>query len=47
MLHREPSIEKVAAAIGWRPTRSLEQTLVDVVEHTKHAPVTVEAAALD
>jgi nucleoside-diphosphate-sugar epimerase len=46
-LHREPSIDKIGAAIGWRPTRSLEQILADVIEHARRAPVPVEAAALD
>ena len=31
MLHRQPSIEKIRAAIGWAPGRSLEAILVDVV----------------
>jgi nucleoside-diphosphate-sugar epimerase len=46
-LHREPSIDKIGAAIGWRPTLELEQILADVIEHTRRAPVPVEAAALD
>jgi UDP-glucose 4-epimerase len=46
-LHREPSIDKVGAAIGWRPTRSLEQILTDVIEHARRAPVPVETAALE
>ena len=31
MLHREPSIEKIGAAIGWAPTRSLDEILADVI----------------
>jgi UDP-glucose 4-epimerase len=31
MLHREPSIEKVGAAIGWTPQRDLEAILADVI----------------
>jgi UDP-glucose 4-epimerase len=31
MFHREPSIEKISAAIGWRPSRSLDDILADVV----------------
>ena len=31
VLHREPSIEKVAAAIGWKPSRALEEILADVI----------------
>jgi UDP-glucose 4-epimerase len=46
-LHREPSIDKVAAAIGWRPTRTLDEILADVIEHARRAPVTVETAALE
>jgi UDP-glucose 4-epimerase len=38
MLHRQPSIEKVTAAIGWQPTRSLDAILADVIEHVRHAP---------
>jgi UDP-glucose 4-epimerase len=42
VLHREPSIEKIGAAIGWAPTRSLDDILHDVIafERTR-----VEAAA--
>jgi UDP-glucose 4-epimerase len=42
MLHRMPSIEKVGAAVGWRPTRGLDQILVDVIEHARTAPISVE-----
>ena len=38
-LHREPAIDKVRGAIGWEPTRSLEQILGDVISHAR-APVT-------
>jgi UDP-glucose 4-epimerase len=31
MLHRIPSTEKIAAAIGWQPERSLDDILVDVI----------------
>ena len=34
MFHRAPAIERIGAAIGWRPTRSLDQIVADVVEHT-------------
>jgi UDP-glucose 4-epimerase len=30
-LHRIPSIEKVAAAIGWSPCRTLDEILADVI----------------
>ena len=36
-LHREPAIEKIGAAIGWRPTRSLDEVIADVIEHTRAA----------
>jgi UDP-glucose 4-epimerase len=44
MLHRQPSIDKVAGAIDWSPTRSLDDILADVVEHTKRAPAVDYAA---
>jgi UDP-glucose 4-epimerase len=31
VLHREPSIERIGAAIGWRPTRTLDDILADVI----------------
>jgi nucleoside-diphosphate-sugar epimerase len=31
MLHRIPSTEKIAAAIGWQPARTLEDILGDVI----------------
>jgi UDP-glucose 4-epimerase len=31
MFHREPSIEKIGAAIGWAPTRTLDEILADVI----------------
>jgi UDP-glucose 4-epimerase len=36
-LHREPSIEKIGAAIGWKPERNLDQILADVIEHQRGA----------
>ena len=30
-LHREPAIERIAAAIGWRPTLDLDRILADVI----------------
>jgi UDP-glucose 4-epimerase len=36
-LHREPSIEKIRAAIGWAPTRSLDDILADVIESERAA----------
>ena len=36
--HREPSIGKIGAAIGWRPTRDLDAILTDVIEHSRASP---------
>ena len=35
MLHRIPSIDKVGRAIGWAPSRSLDDILADVIETTR------------
>ena len=35
MFHRSPSIEKIAGAVGWRPTADLEGIIADVVDHTR------------
>jgi len=42
VLHREPSIEKIASAIGWAPTRTLDDILADVIAFERRK---VEAAA--
>jgi len=42
VLHREPSIEKIAAAIGWRPSLDLDRVLGDVIDHIRRAPATVD-----
>jgi UDP-glucose 4-epimerase len=39
MLHRQPAIERITDAIGWQPTRRLEEILGDVVEATRQAEV--------
>ena len=36
-LHREPAIEKIGSAIGWRPDRTLDQVIADVIEHARAA----------
>ncbi len=41
-LHREPSIEKISAAIGWRPSLELDRILGDVIDHTRRAPAAIE-----
>ena len=45
-LHREPAIEKIGRAIGWRPTLDLDRILADVIGHTRRAPVLVERETL-
>jgi UDP-glucose 4-epimerase len=35
MLHRIPAISKIRDAIGWRPTRSLDDILSDVIDHER------------
>ena len=35
VLHREPSIEKIGAAIGWAPTRTLDDILGDVIAYER------------
>jgi UDP-glucose 4-epimerase len=37
MLHREPSIEKISAAVGWRPERDLASILSDVLAERSEA----------
>jgi UDP-glucose 4-epimerase len=37
MFHRAPSIEKIAAAVGWRPTIDLDGILADIVAHARAA----------
>jgi UDP-glucose 4-epimerase len=39
VLHREPSIEKIGAAIGWAPTRTLDDILADVIAFERAAAV--------
>jgi UDP-glucose 4-epimerase len=42
MLHRIPSLEKVSAAIGWSPERTLDGILADVIDYVKTAPALAE-----
>jgi UDP-glucose 4-epimerase len=37
MLHREPSIEKISAAVGWKPERDLASILSDVLAERSEA----------
>jgi UDP-glucose 4-epimerase len=34
-LHRIPSIEKIRAAVGWEPERTLDEILADVIAYTR------------
>jgi UDP-glucose 4-epimerase len=43
VLHREPSIDKIGAAIGWSPTRTLDEILIDVIAFERSR---VEAAQI-
>jgi UDP-glucose 4-epimerase len=45
MLHRQPAIGKVTQAIGWEPTRSLEEILRDVVQYARSVPALFDEAA--
>jgi UDP-glucose 4-epimerase len=45
MLHRQPSIAKVTRAVGWQPTRSLDEILADVIAYVRTAPVLDESVA--
>ena len=38
-----PRSSKVTGAIGWEPTRALDEILADVIEHTRSAPALVTA----
>ena len=42
VLHREPSIEKIDLAVGWRPELELDRILADVVEHVRRARLPAE-----
>jgi UDP-glucose 4-epimerase len=41
-LHREPSIEKIGRAVGWRPSLDLDRVLADVIDWARRAPTPVE-----
>jgi UDP-glucose 4-epimerase len=45
MLHRLPAIEKIDAAIGWQPERTLDEILADVIDHARTAAVLDESLA--
>ena len=38
VLHREPALDKIRKAIGWRPSLDLDRILADVIDHTRRAP---------
>ena len=33
-----PSIDKIGAAIGWRPSATLDEIIADVIDHVRRAP---------
>jgi UDP-glucose 4-epimerase len=41
-LHREPAIDKIRAAIGWKPTLDLDRILADVIDWARTAPAALE-----
>jgi UDP-glucose 4-epimerase len=46
MHHRAPSIEKIAAAVGWRPTIDLDGIVADVVAHARASDVALADQAV-
>jgi UDP-glucose 4-epimerase len=48
MLRRVPDTSKIADALGWQPTASLDQTLTEVIEHMRlgTSPLTADPAVL-
>jgi UDP-glucose 4-epimerase len=46
MLHRQPSIAKIAAATGWRPERKLDDILADVIAERLNRSRRPRSAAL-
>jgi UDP-glucose 4-epimerase len=45
MLHRIPAIEKIENAIGWKPTRNLDDILEDVIAHARADAAAVSESA--
>jgi UDP-glucose 4-epimerase len=46
-LHREPAIDKIAAAVGWRPSFDLDRILTDVIEHARAASAPPEQEVVE
>jgi UDP-glucose 4-epimerase len=46
-LHREPSIEKIRATIGWSPSLDLDRILDDVIRHVRAAPAPPEQETVE
>jgi UDP-glucose 4-epimerase len=46
MFHRAPAIDRIDAAVGWRPTRSLEQIVADVVAYAREFDLELQPADL-
>jgi UDP-glucose 4-epimerase len=42
MFHRAPAIDRIEAAIGWRPQRSLDDILDDVIESARTAATSAQ-----
>jgi UDP-glucose 4-epimerase len=46
MFHRAPAIDRIEAAVGWRPTRTLEEIVADVVAYARAADRALQPADL-
>jgi UDP-glucose 4-epimerase len=46
MFHRAPAIDRIEAAVGWRPTRTLEEIVADVVAYAREADRSLQPADL-
>ena len=46
MFHRAPAIERIEEAVGWRPTRTLEEIVADVVAYAREADRSLQPADL-
>jgi UDP-glucose 4-epimerase len=46
-LHREPAIEKIESAIGWRPSLDMGRILDDVIDHLRATSAQPEQGAIE
>jgi UDP-glucose 4-epimerase len=46
-LHREPAIDKIAAAVGWRPSLDLDRILADVIAHARTTSASPEQEVVE